>query len=71
MTLGLVVTMSALACYFVMTYSPMEGVSISRFWSGEIAVITSGSNPPTSSSGPSPDRCSRGSAIAGGPIVGG
>jgi hypothetical protein len=45
MALGLIVTMSALAGYFVMTYSPLEGVPLSRFWSGEIAVVTSGYNP--------------------------
>jgi hypothetical protein len=45
MTLGLIVTMSALAGYFVMTYSPLEGVPIARFWSGEVAVVTSGYNP--------------------------
>jgi hypothetical protein len=43
--LGLIVTLSALAGYWVMTYSPIEGVPIDRFWSGEVAVVTSGYNP--------------------------
>ena len=42
---GLIVTVSALAGYFVMTYSPMEGVPIDRFIPGEIAIVTGGYNP--------------------------
>jgi hypothetical protein len=42
---GLIVTVSALAGYFVMTYSPMEGVPIDRFIPGEIAIVSSGYNP--------------------------
>jgi hypothetical protein len=42
---GLIVTVSALTGYFVMTYSPMEGVPIDRFIPGEIAIVTSGYNP--------------------------
>ena len=45
MVSGFVVTISALAGYFAMTYSPMEGVPAERFLSGEIAIITSGYNP--------------------------
>src|SRR4029079_18430481 len=32
MTLGLVVTMAALAGYFAMSNSPMEGAPLDRFW---------------------------------------
>jgi hypothetical protein len=43
-TLGLLAVLAALAGYFAMTYSPMEGVPLDRFWSGEISIVTSGYN---------------------------
>jgi len=45
MALGLVAVLAALAGYFAMTYSPMEGVPLRRFWSGEVSIVTSGYNP--------------------------
>jgi hypothetical protein len=40
--LGLIVTMSALLGYFVLTCSPIEGVPIQRFTSAFVAVTTRG-----------------------------
>jgi hypothetical protein len=45
MALGLVITLSALAGYFAMTYSPMENVPIDRFFPGVLAMVRSGYNP--------------------------
>src|SRR5205823_4526706 len=45
MILGLVVTLSALAGYFAMTYSPVENVPIAGFLPGVVAMTTSGYNP--------------------------
>ena len=45
MTLGLVVTMAALAGYFAMSNSPMEGAPIDRFWGRVATMITTGYNP--------------------------
>jgi len=45
MILGLAVTLSALAGYFAMTYSPVENVPISGFLPGVVAMTTSGYNP--------------------------
>lgn len=42
---GLVATASALVGYFAMTYSPMEGVPVDRFFPGVVAVARSGYNP--------------------------
>jgi hypothetical protein len=43
--LGLVVTLSALAGYFAMTYSPMESVPIDQFLPGVVRIATTGYNP--------------------------
>jgi hypothetical protein len=45
MALGLVITMSALAGYFAMTYSPMESIPLREFWSGVVRMVTSMPNP--------------------------
>jgi len=45
MVLGLVVSLSALAGYIAMTYSPVENVPISGFFPGVVAMTTSGYNP--------------------------
>jgi hypothetical protein len=43
--IGLVVTLSALAGYFAMTYSPLESIPIREFWSGVVGMVTSPPNP--------------------------
>jgi hypothetical protein len=45
MALGLVVTMAALAGYFAMSNSPMEGAPLDRFWGGVATMISTGYNP--------------------------
>ena len=45
MALGLGVTLAALAGYFAMTYSPMEGVPTDRFFKGVFTMVTTGYNP--------------------------
>lgn len=45
MTLGLLVTMAALAGYFAMSNSPMEGAPLDRFWGRVATMITTGYNP--------------------------
>ena len=45
MTLGLAVTMAALAGYFAMSNSPMEGAPLDRFWGRVATMITTGYNP--------------------------
>jgi hypothetical protein len=45
MTIGLVVTLSALVGYIAMTYTPVENVPLDRFFPGVIAMTTSGYNP--------------------------
>ena len=45
MALGLIVTLSALAGYFAMTYSPMESIPIRDFASGVLHMVTSMPNP--------------------------
>jgi hypothetical protein len=45
MMVGLVVTLAALAGYFVMAQSPMEGAPIGRFVPRMVAMIGSGYNP--------------------------
>jgi hypothetical protein len=44
MALGLVVTMAALAGYFAMSHSPMEGVPIDRFWGRVVTMVSTGYN---------------------------
>jgi Family of unknown function (DUF6518) len=43
--LGLVVTLSALAGYFAMSHSPMEGAALKEFWPRVVRMITTGFNP--------------------------
>ena len=45
MALGLVVTMAALAGYFAMSNSPMEGAPIDRFWGRVVTMVSTGYNP--------------------------
>lgn len=45
MALGLVVTLSALAGYFAMSHSPMEGATLSEFWPRVVRMVTTGYNP--------------------------
>ncbi len=45
MRLGLVITLSALAGYFAMTYSPMESIPLRDFPSGVFHMVTSMPNP--------------------------
>jgi hypothetical protein len=45
MAVGLIVTLSALAGYFAMTYSPMEGTPLKDFWSGVSRMVISPPNP--------------------------
>lgn len=45
MALGLVVTMAALAGYFAMSNSPMEGAPLERFWGRVTTMISTGYNP--------------------------
>jgi Family of unknown function (DUF6518) len=45
MTLGLVVTLSALAGYFAMSHSPMEGAALKDFWPRVTRMVTTGYNP--------------------------
>jgi len=45
MGLGLVATMAALAGYFAMSHSPMEGVPIDRFWGRVVTMVSTGYNP--------------------------
>ena len=45
MTVGLVVTMAALAGYFAMSNSPMEGVPLDRFWGRVVTMVSTGYNP--------------------------
>jgi uncharacterized protein DUF6518 len=45
MTVGLVVTMAALAGYFAMSHSPMEGVPLDRFWARVVTMVSTGYNP--------------------------
>jgi hypothetical protein len=45
MGLGLVATLAALAGYFAMTYSPMEGVPADRFFGGFVTIARTGYNP--------------------------
>jgi hypothetical protein len=45
MVLGLVVTMAALAGYFAMSHSPMEGAPLDRFWGRVVTMVTTGYNP--------------------------
>ena len=45
MALGLVVTMAALAGYFAMSNSPMEGAPLDRFWGRVATMISTGYNP--------------------------
>jgi Family of unknown function (DUF6518) len=43
--IGLVVTLAALAGYFAMSHSPMEGVPIDRFFGRVVTMIRTGFNP--------------------------
>jgi Family of unknown function (DUF6518) len=43
--LGLVVTLSALAGYFAMSHSPMEGAPLKDFWPRVVRMVTTGYNP--------------------------
>ena len=45
MALGLVVTLSALAGYFAMSHSPMEGAPLKDFWPRVVRMVTTGYNP--------------------------
>jgi hypothetical protein len=45
MASGLVVTMAALAGYFAMSNSPMEGAPLDRFFDRVVTMISSGYNP--------------------------
>jgi hypothetical protein len=45
MTVGLVVTMAALAGYFAMSNSPMEGAPLDRFWGRVVTMVSTGYNP--------------------------
>jgi len=45
MALGLVVTMAALAGYFAMSNSPMEGAPLDRFWGRVVTMVSTGYNP--------------------------
>jgi hypothetical protein len=45
MALGLAMTMAALAGYFAMSNSPMEGAPLDRFWSRVVTMVTTGYNP--------------------------
>jgi hypothetical protein len=45
MALGLVVTLSALAAYFAMSHSPMEGAALKDFWPRVTRMVTTGYNP--------------------------
>jgi hypothetical protein len=45
MALGFVITLSALAGYFAMTYSPMESIPVRDFASGVFRMVTSMPNP--------------------------
>ena len=45
MVLGLVVTLAALAGYFAMSNSPMEGAPLGRFFDRVVTMIVSGYNP--------------------------
>jgi hypothetical protein len=45
MALGLVLTLSALAGYFAMSHSPMEGAPLRDFWPRVVRMVTTGYNP--------------------------
>ena len=45
MALGLVVTMAALAGYFAMSNSPMEGAPLNRFFDRVVTMVSTGYNP--------------------------
>ena len=45
MVLGLVVTLAALAGYFAMSHSPMEGAPLDRFWGRVVTMVSTGYNP--------------------------
>lgn len=45
MVLGIVVTMAALAGYFAMSNSPMEGAPLERFFDRVVTMVSTGYNP--------------------------